>query len=56
MDGALRQSPYRFLFLIEKAKELAAKAQELGGQLLAAYEKGRCGVPGFRFGRGTNES
>ncbi len=36
----LRQSPYRFIFLIEKAKELTARAQELGSQLLAAYEKG----------------
>jgi len=40
-DGwCLRQSPYRFVFLIEKAKELASRAQDLGSQLLAAYEKG----------------
>ncbi len=34
------QSPYRFMFLIQKAEEFAAKVRELGGQLLAAFEKG----------------
>jgi hypothetical protein len=33
-------SPYRFTFLIQKATELAGRARELGGALLAAYEKG----------------
>ncbi len=33
-------SPYRFTFLIQKAQEYAAKVQELGGQLLSAFEKG----------------
>lgn len=33
-------SPYRFMFLIQKALEYASKTQELGGALLAAYEKG----------------
>ena len=33
-------SPYRFNFLIQKALDYAAKAQELGAGLLAAFEKG----------------
>ena len=33
-------SPYRFTFLIQKAIELAGRVRELGGALLAAYEKG----------------
>ena len=33
-------SPYRFTFLIQKALDYAAKTQELGGALLAAFEKG----------------
>jgi len=33
-------SPYRFTFLIQKAKELANQTRELGGALLAAFEKG----------------
>jgi hypothetical protein len=33
-------SPYRFIFLIQRALEYSAKAQELGGALLAAFEKG----------------
>jgi hypothetical protein len=33
-------SPYRFTFLIQKATELAGRVRELGGALLAAYEKG----------------
>ena len=34
------RSPYRFMFLVQKAQEFASKVQELGGELLAAYEKG----------------
>jgi hypothetical protein len=33
-------SPYRFAFLIQKAQDYTAKAQELGAALLAAFEKG----------------
>ncbi|WLE96449.1 MAG: hypothetical protein QTN59_17415 [Candidatus Electrothrix communis] len=33
-------SPYRFQVLIQKATELANEVKSLGGQLLAAYEKG----------------
>jgi hypothetical protein len=33
-------SPYRFMFLIQKAQEYASRVQELGGALLAAFEKG----------------
>jgi hypothetical protein len=33
-------SPYRFTFLIQKAIEFAGKVQELGAELLAAFEKG----------------
>ncbi|OHX19650.1 neuraminidase-like domain-containing protein [Chromobacterium sphagni] len=33
-------SPYRFEFLLGKAQQFAAKARELGGALLSAYEKG----------------
>jgi hypothetical protein len=33
-------SPYRFTFLIEKAKELAAQTREFGAALLTAFEKG----------------
>jgi hypothetical protein len=32
--------PYRFQYLIQKALELAGDVQRLGGELLAAYEKG----------------
>ena len=32
--------PYRFLFQIQKAIELAGRVRELGAALLAAYEKG----------------
>ena len=35
-----RPSPYRFLFQIQKAIELAGKVRELGGALLSAFEKG----------------
>lgn len=34
------RSPYRFMFLIQKAQQFASKVQELGASLLAAYEKG----------------
>ena len=33
-------SPYRFVVLVERAKELAAELRALGAQLLAAYERG----------------
>jgi hypothetical protein len=33
-------SPYRFTFLIQKALEYAGKVQELGAELLGAFEKG----------------
>ena len=39
-NGARRPSPYRFLFQIQKATELAGRVRELGGALLSAYEKG----------------
>lgn len=40
-DGSCRPCmPYRFLFRIEKAKELAEQTRELGGLLLSAFEKG----------------
>jgi len=32
--------PYRFVFRIQKAKELAAQTRELGALLLSAFEKG----------------
>jgi hypothetical protein len=32
--------PYRFMFLLQKAQELAGEVRGLGGALLAAYEKG----------------
>ena len=33
-------SPYRFMFLIQKAQEYATKVEALGAALLAAFEKG----------------
>lgn len=40
-DGSCRPCTlYRFLFRIQKAKELAEQTRELGGALLAAFEKG----------------
>lgn len=40
-DGLCRPClPYRFTFRIERAKELAAQAREMGSALLAAFEKG----------------
>ena len=39
-DWCHPHSPYRFTFLIQKAKELANQTRELGGALLAAFEKG----------------
>jgi hypothetical protein len=38
--GCHPQSPYRFVYLVEKAREAAAKVRELGGQLLAAFDRG----------------
>jgi hypothetical protein len=35
-----RSSPYRFLSQIQKAHEIVGRVRELGGALLAAYEKG----------------
>jgi hypothetical protein len=40
MDWCHRLSPYRFVFLIQKATELAGRVREQGAALLAAYEKG----------------
>jgi Tc toxin complex TcA C-terminal TcB-binding domain len=34
------RSPYRFMFLIQKAQEYATRVQELGNALQAAFEKG----------------
>ena len=39
-DWCLTQSPYRFLVLVQKAKEVADDVRGLGAALLAAYEKG----------------
>ena len=39
-DYCKLHSPYRFSLLIQKAQEYAARAQELGGALLGAFEKG----------------
>ncbi|MFI5915061.1 neuraminidase-like domain-containing protein [Dactylosporangium sp. NPDC051541] len=39
-DRCGRRSPYRFTVQIAKASELAGRVRELGGALLAAYEKG----------------
>lgn len=39
-DECCAHSPYRFLFLIQKAQELASQVKELGSALLAAFEKG----------------
>jgi hypothetical protein len=39
-DWCQRSSPYRFTFQIQKAYELIGRVRELGGALLAAYEKG----------------
>jgi hypothetical protein len=39
-EWCLLHSPYRFSFLVQKAQDLAAKVQELGGALLGAFEKG----------------
>lgn len=36
----LPQSPYRFLFLVQKAQEIAGDVRGLGTALLVAYEKG----------------
>jgi Tc toxin complex TcA C-terminal TcB-binding domain len=33
-------SPYRFLFLVQKAQEIASQVRELGAALLSAFEKG----------------
>lgn len=40
VDGCCTPSPYRFMFLIDKAIELAGEVRAFGGALLAAYEKG----------------
>src|SRR5262249_12955055 len=39
-ESCCSPSPYRFLFLIEKAKQLASETRELGAALLSAFEKG----------------
>jgi hypothetical protein len=40
MEWCHHPSPYRFVFLIQKATELAGRVRELGAALLSAYEKG----------------
>jgi hypothetical protein len=37
--------PYRFAFLLEKARQYANTVQSLGGQLLAALEKRDAAIP-----------
>lgn len=39
-DWCSPHSPYRFVFLAQRAQEFAGKLRELGGALLTAYEKG----------------
>ncbi len=39
-DWCLPPCPYRFMFLLQKAQELAGEVRGLGGALLSAYEKG----------------
>ena len=39
-DWCYPHSPYRFSLLIQKAQDYAAKAEQLGAALLAAFEKG----------------
>ena len=40
LDWCFLRSPYRFVFLMGKAQELAAKVTEFGNELLSAFEKG----------------
>jgi hypothetical protein len=40
LDCCKLPSPYRFSVLIQKAQDYASRVQELGGTLLAAFEKG----------------
>jgi Tc toxin complex TcA C-terminal TcB-binding domain len=39
-DCCCPRSPYRFLFLVQKAHEITADVRALGGELVAAFEKG----------------
>lgn len=39
-QGCRPQSPYRFGLLLQKAQEAAARVRDLGGELLAAFERG----------------
>ena len=39
-DWCHPHSPYRFVFLLQKAQEAAAKVRELGSALLSAFERG----------------
>ncbi|GCE06809.1 neuraminidase-like domain-containing protein [Dictyobacter aurantiacus] len=39
-EGCCPHSPYRFMFLIQKAQEIANQVREFGASLLAAFEKG----------------
>ena len=39
-EGCFPGSPYRFMLLVQKAQDYAARVQELGSALLSAYEKG----------------
>jgi len=38
--GCQPRSPYRFVFLVQKAREAAARVRELGSQLLSAFDRG----------------
>jgi hypothetical protein len=38
-DWCMLHSPYRFLFLVQKAREFTSRVRELGGQLLSVFEK-----------------
>jgi hypothetical protein len=38
--GCQPPSPYRFVFLVQKAQEAAARVREFGNQLLAAFDRG----------------
>src|SRR5207247_2411507 len=39
-DCCCPRSPYRFLFLVQKAEEITNDVRAFGGELLAAFEKG----------------
>src|SRR5262249_43903622 len=39
-DCCCPRSPYRFLYLIQKAEDITSDVRTFGGELLAAFEKG----------------